>query len=246
MAHIKRKYIDSHWLMFIFQGAIAALFGCVTLFTAWEKPSSLMPVIGMSTLSLGIVEFANVIYRSYKRHGWLVSILVALFDLGFGIALLILGNETSVCHIIMLSVYALLRGIFEIIIGFRTTVDPTDRFIWVLCGVSGAIFSAAILNSAHLGTMNFVRFFGAYMVILGVLSLVYGVHNRTQEHNDREARSEAAQSRAKEKASLGGSKSQKAAKTALNSPKDQKANSSAKKSAKTTSEKEESDLIEAE
>lgn len=246
MAHIKRKYIDSHWLMFIFQGAIAVLFGSVALFTAWQKSSSLMPVIGMSVLALAVVEFANVIYRSYKRQGWLVSILVSLFDLAFGIALLILGNEDSLCHIIMLSAYTLLRGIFEIFIGFRTTIDPTDRFIWVLCGVCGVVFSAAILNSGHLGNLDFVRFFGAYMIILGILSLVYGVHNHSQECEDHEARSEVAKSGAKQKASLSGSKAKKPAKSPAKGLKTQKAVSSAKKSSKTLLDKEESDLIEAE
>ena len=70
MAHIKRKYIDSHWLVFVFQGAIALLFGCLTLFTADRSPSELVPVIGIFLLALAIVEFANSVYRSYNRHGW--------------------------------------------------------------------------------------------------------------------------------------------------------------------------------
>lgn len=79
-------------------------------------------------------------------------------------------------------------------IGFRTTVDPTDRFIWVLCGICGLVFGIVILNSGHLTNVDFVRFFGAYMMILGVSSLIYGAHNRTQVHEDREARIEAAKS----------------------------------------------------
>lgn len=246
MAHIKRKYIDSHWLMFIFQGIIAVLFGGVALFTSDRNSSALMPVIGTSILALAVVEFANVIYRSYKRQGWLVSILVALFDLAFGVALLVLGNEDSLCHIIMLSSYTLVRGLFELIIGFRTTVDPTDRFIWVLCGVCGVIFGVVVLNSGHLGNVGFVRFFGAYMAILGILSLVYGVHNHYQAAEDHEARSEAAKSRVSAKASSHSASAQKAAKTPKKAVKTQKAAAKAQKSAKNATEKEESDLIDAE
>ena len=77
-------------------------------------------------------------------------------------------------------------------IGFRTTVDPTDRFIWVLCGICGMIFGFVIFNSGHLPNIDFLRFFGAYMLILGISSLDYGVHNRVQKLEDREARSLAA------------------------------------------------------
>ena len=55
MAHIKRKYIDSHWLVFVFQGVISLLFGCVTLFTGDESSANLIPVIGISMLALAVV-----------------------------------------------------------------------------------------------------------------------------------------------------------------------------------------------
>jgi len=191
MAHIKRKYIDSHWLVFIFQGVITLIFGCIALFTGDESPAALIPVIGISLLALAVVEFANSLYRSRHQDGWLVSTLVALFDAGFGIAFLVLSEQTMAWHLALLAAYTLLRGIFELFIGFRTTVDPTDRFIWVLCGVCGIIFGFIIFNSGHLPNIDFVRFFGAYMLIFGIASLIYGVHNRSQQIEDREARSEA-------------------------------------------------------
>ena len=197
MAHIKRKYIDSHWLVFVFQGAIALLFGCLTLFTADRSPSELVPVIGIFLLALAIVEFANSVYRSYNRHGWVVSTLVAAFDALFGILLLFMTNETMTWHLVMIAGYTLLRGIFELVISVRTTVDPTDRFIWGLCGLCGIAFGIVIFNSGHLANVDFLRFFGAYMMILGVSSLIYSAHNREQQREDKIARSEAARMRAK-------------------------------------------------
>lgn len=189
---LKRKYIDSHWLVFIFQGIIAAIFGCLTLFTSDENSFSLIPVIGIALLALAVVEFTNSLYRTHRREGWLVSTLVALFDAGFGLALIAVTGNDMVWHLSLLAAYTVLRGIFEILIGFRTTVDPTDRFIWLLCGACGIVFGFAIFNSGHLTNIDFVRFFGAYMIILATSSLIYGVHNKEQRREDREARSEAA------------------------------------------------------
>lgn len=199
MAHIKRKYIDSHWLVFIFQGAIAILFGCITLFTSDNNSTSLVPVIGISLLSMAIVEFANSVYRSYNRQGWLVSTAVAVFDALFGLLLLFMVNEGMTWHLTMMAAYTMLRGVFELVIGFRTTVDPTDRFIWCLCGLCGLVFGIVIFNSGHLANVDFVRFFGAYMMILGISSLIYSVHNREQQREDRLARLEAARKGAKSK-----------------------------------------------
>ena len=88
----------------------------------------------------------------------------------------------------MIAGYTLLRGLFEIISGFRTTVDPTDRFTWVFCGMVGSIMGIVILNSGEF----FVRFLGVYLLIFGTCSLFYGVHNRAQKIEDHEARREAA------------------------------------------------------
>lgn len=202
MAHIKRKYIDSHWLVFIFQGAIALLFGCATLFTGDSSSTSLVPIVGISLLALAVVEFANSIYRSYNRQGWGVSTGIALFDALFGLLLLFVINEGMVWHLVLVSIYTILRGIFEIVIAFRTTVDPTDRFIWALCGVCGIVFGIVIFNSGHLANVDFVRFFGAYMMILGVSSLIYSIHNRDQQREDRQARSEAAKEANKTKSAM--------------------------------------------
>lgn len=194
MAHIKRKYIDSHWLVFIFQGAIALLFGCLTLFTNNPSSRGLIPIVGIFLLALAIVEFANSVYRSYNRQGWVTSTLVALFDAVFGLLMLFVVNEEPVWHLVILAIYTLLRGIFELVIGYSTTVDPTDRFIWCLCGVCGIVFGIVIFNAGHLTGVDFIRFFGAYMMILGVSSLIYSVHNRQQQIEDHTARSEAAKS----------------------------------------------------
>lgn len=181
MASIKRKYIDSHWLVFMFQGVVALIFGCLTLFTSSERSQNLIPVIGVALLALAVVEFANSLQRSRNKHGWLVATLVALFDAGFGLTLVLLTNEGMAVHLCLLAGYTIARGIFELILGYRTTVDPTDRFIWVLCGLCGIVFGFVILNSGHLTNVDFVRFFGAYMLIFGVSSLIYGNHNHVQQ-----------------------------------------------------------------
>lgn len=206
MAHIKRKYIDSHWLVFVFQGAIALLFGCFTLFTGDTSSSSLIPVVGIFLLALALVEFANSVYRSHNRHGWIVSTAVAIFDAAFGLTMLFVTNEGMAWHLVAMSAYTLIRGIFELVIAARTTVDPTDRFIWGLCGLCGIVFGIVIFNSGHLANVDFLRFFGAYMMILGICSLIYSAHNREQQREDRIARAESARVRSGKKTARTGKK----------------------------------------
>ena len=71
----------------------------------------------------------------------------------------------------------------------------TDRFIRVLVGVCGCVIGVAILNAGGYEITTFVRFFGAYMLIVGVTSAIYGVHNRSQNIEDKIARKQARKKR---------------------------------------------------
>ena len=206
MAHIKRSYIDSHWLIFVIKGIVAVLFGGFALFSVNRDFNSLMTLTGIFLLSFSIIEFINALYRAHQKTGWAASVGIAVIDAIIALALLFTLGQDSTWHLILLALYTFLRGFFEIIAGFRTTIDPTDRFTWVFGGMCGAIMGLAIFNS---GTY-FIRFFGVYLLVLGICSLTYGVHNRAQKLEDREARIEAAASRKKSaKKSKGKSKKAK-------------------------------------
>ena len=73
-----------------------------------------------------------------------------------------------------------MRGIFEIILGLKAIDDLTDKFIWILAGVCACIMGVVILNTGHLGSIPFIKYFGSYMMVFGVVNLIYSVHNNEQ------------------------------------------------------------------
>lgn len=189
MAHINRRYIDKHWLVFILRGALALIFGWLTLF--WGGMTDLFLVISFLSvflLLMGIIDSSSALYNSSKKHGWVNSIIDAGIDIIAALILLFLSNGDIVFQLIVIAIYVCVSGIIDIVHGFVSTVDPTDRFIRVLTGICGCIMSFVILNAGNFELMTFIRFFGAYMLIVGVSSLIYGVHNRSQEVEDHVAR----------------------------------------------------------
>ncbi|MBQ2660267.1 DUF308 domain-containing protein [Candidatus Saccharibacteria bacterium] len=197
MAHINRRYIDSHWLIFALRGVLAVIFGWVALFHSNNSLSSIIALMGVFLLSLSVIEFFNALHRACKKTGWIVSVAVALVDVAAALLLLLTLDQSVTWHLIVVAIYTFTRGIFEILIGFRTTIDPTDRFIWVLTGICGAVMGIVIFNANVLASTTFIRFFGAYLLVLGISSLIYGIHNRSQKIEDHVARLEAAKSRKK-------------------------------------------------
>lgn len=197
MAHIKRKYIDSHWLVFAIQGALALALGWVVLFSPSVNLPYLMSIAGIFLLGLGMVELFNCLHRSRIGRGWVTSLVISVVDVVIAITLLLTLNEPAIWHLSILAAYTFARGIFELLIGLRSADDLTDRFIWIITGICGVVMGIVTFNSSAIHMTEFVRFFGAYMMILGIASLIYAVHNHEEKLDDHKARVEAAHKRSK-------------------------------------------------
>lgn len=192
MAKINRKYIDKHWLVFVLRGILAVIFGCLMMFFSKNDLENLIAIMSLLLLIMGIIDAVGALYCSTKKHGWFNSVIDALVDVVAAVLLLFLAKGNIITALLIISIYTIVSGVIDIFHGIVSTVDPTDRFIRFLAGVCGCVIGLFILNSGELETTTFIRFFGAYMLIVGITSLIYGVHNRTQKKEDTFARSKAA------------------------------------------------------
>ena len=197
MAHINRRFIDKHWIVFLFRGTLAMVFGCFMLFGGTSNIENMVAILSVFLLFMGIVDAVGALYSSTRKHGWLNAVIDAMIDVVTAVVLLFFTKNDLVASLVVISVYTVLSGIIDIFHGFLSTVDPTDRFIRVLAGICGCVMGIVILNAGKFEVSTFIRFFGAYMLIVGVTSLIYGVHNRQQNIEDKIARRQVARSRKK-------------------------------------------------
>lgn len=213
---IKRKYVDSHWLIFAFEGAVALLFGWFALFTNLRETSALVSVVGSTLLGLGIIELFNLLRRARLNETWGFTLISALVEVGVAFALLFTADQELVWHLALVAGYTVARGLFEILIGLKSIDDITDKFIWVVTGICGVIMGFVILNSGNEtvsdNALIFIKFFGAYMTLYGLANLIYGVHNHDQANNLKEERSVAAKKGAKKLATIAKTPAKKAVK----------------------------------
>lgn len=194
MARINRKYIDKHWLVFVIRGTIALIFGWIALFGGLNDLSPVLSIVSLALLFLGIVDAASALYNSTKKRGWINSVIDSAIDIITALAILFFMDKNIVIELVILSIYTLFSGVIDIIHGFISTLDPTDRFIRIITGICGCIMGFVILNAGSFEISTFIRFFGAYLLIVGVTSFIYGIHNRSQKIEDHLARKASARS----------------------------------------------------
>ena len=212
----KLKYIDSHWGVFALQGVVALLFGWFALFTGSSDIQTLVVIVGSVLLSLGIIELFNLLIRTRTRNTWGISLLLAI---------LFTYEQNVAWHLVVVAAYTIFRGIFELILGLRSIDDLTDKFSWVLTGICGCIMGIVILNSGRLGTTHFIKYFGSYMMVFGIVNLIYSIHNHEQSKDYQAEKVAAKKAKAAVKTS---------AKELLEAVEAPSRKISAKKSAKTT------------
>ncbi len=190
MAKINRRFIDKHWMVFLVRGGLAAIFGVFALFFGATNLDVTIAIISILLLFMGIIDAVGALYCSTKKHGWINAVIDALVDVVAAIALLFVASGNLANYVVILSVYTIISGVIDIFHGFLSTVDPTDRFIRILVGACGCVIGIVILNAGNFEISTFIRFFGAYMLVVGITSLIYGVHNRAQNIEDKIARRE--------------------------------------------------------
>lgn len=201
MANVKKKkYIESHWLVFGFQGLVGLLFGWFVMFTGIQETNSLVAVVGSTLLALGTVDAFNLLYRKRLQQNWGLTLVLMLLEVAVALVLLFTLTQNPAWHLGLIAGYTLFRGIFEILIGLKSLTDPTDRFMWIVCGICGCILGFVIFNSGHFDDpTTFIKFFGTYMMIYGITNLIYGFHNKSELEEQEEERRLAAEKRKKER-----------------------------------------------
>jgi len=230
-----RKYVESHWLFYAFQGLASLVFGGYILFAINNSVSELAALVGIALLCLGIIEVFNLLYRKHFGGSLALSLILAISEVTIALLILFTRDNNMVWPLTLIAIYTIGRGILEIVLSFAAMTDKTDRFMWIVCGICACVIGIVILNSGDfVSPTAFIKFFGSYMMIYGITNLFYGIHNRNELAEIKEDRAKKRQEKAKAaKASTKTSKSVKSAKSAKTSKTTKKSTSkSAKKSIK--------------
>lgn len=224
-----RKYVESHWLFYAFQGVASLIFGGYILFAINDSIPELAAFVGVALLALGIIELFNLLYRKHFGGSLTLSLILAITEIAIAMLILFTRDQNMVWPLTLISIYTIGRGILEIVLSFVAITDKTDRFMWIVCGICGCIIGVVILNSGDfVSPTAFLKFFGSYMMIYGITNLFYGIHNRNELVHEKEERSKKRLEAKKAKES-----SSKAASTKKASKPKKKAKSS-KKTAKSS------------
>ena len=101
MAKINRRFIDKHWSVFLVRGALACMFGFLTLFGMLNSIENVVSMLAMLLLVMGIIDSVSALYASAKKRGWLTSVIDSLIDVVAALFLLFMAKDSLVNSLII-------------------------------------------------------------------------------------------------------------------------------------------------
>ncbi len=194
----KRKYIESHWLVFGIKGAIGLVAGLCLMLTTKTDTSYLTTIVGITMLAFEITEIMNTINRKKLQRNWGFSLAIGLVEFFIALCLLLTINLFSnegwniALRIPLLSVYTCIASILSVLIGFTCFEDKTDRFMWIVMGMIGCVLGLVMLAGSGLSETTHIQLFGTYLLAKGLTDLIFGIHSRNELLEKAAARSKKA------------------------------------------------------
>lgn len=195
MSNTKRKFVESHWLTFAMKGAISVIAGLCLMFAPQNNLTLLTQIVGWTMFGLAFVEILNVIYRKRRSHNWGFPLFLGAVELLVAVMLLFTldPNHTNPddliwLRIIYLSSFVIFASLITIIMGFVSFTNLTNRFMWVINGMIGAVIAFMMFGGTNLGAAAHIALFGTFLMVNGITDLFYGIHSKDELSDARSSR----------------------------------------------------------
>ena len=173
----KRKYIESHWGVFVLKGIVSLGVGFYMMFTHRQDVNYLIQVVGWTMLALGIIEIMNVVYRKRRAYNCGFPLALGIVEMGMAVALLYTVNpdaslaELLPLRITMLACYVLASSLITVAMGFKSFDNH---------GTLGCILAFVIFNAGTIGDIAHIMLFGTYLLVNGLTDLFFGIHSKDE------------------------------------------------------------------
>jgi uncharacterized membrane protein HdeD (DUF308 family) len=161
----------------IVRGVLAIIVGIIAL--AWPGVTILALVILFAVYAFIAAGLQALRAFSSGRAGPVIGhLLLALVDVAAGVIALAWPGPTALVLVLIVGIWAVMAGIFEIFAGFAPGETAGTRALFLLTGLVSVAFGVVLLAHPNIGAFALALLFGLYSLIYGVSLIVMGIDAR--------------------------------------------------------------------
>jgi len=170
-----RERLAENWWVFVVRGVLAILFG----FSAFVMPgmtlAGLILLYAVYALGDGIVASVAALTRRTPGGAFLWPVLlIGLASIAAGIAVFMYPGLTALLLLYMIGAWCIVRGIFEIIVGFQLRNELRGEGWLIASGALSVLFGLIVCARPGAGAMAVLWMIGAFAVLFGVINIALG------------------------------------------------------------------------
>lgn len=166
---IRDMLIAHNWWSLALRGLLGILVGIFTFVWPGITLESLVLVFGFYAFLDGVFNLAGAWRHSRTHERWGALLFEGIIGIGAGIVTFAWPAITAFTLVIMIAVWAIVTGTFEIAAAFRLRKHISGEWLLGLLGVISIAFGVLVIAAPLAGALVLALWFGAYAFVFGVL-----------------------------------------------------------------------------
>ena len=171
--------LTRNWGWIALRGAVAILFGLLTLFKPGITLATLIMLFGAYALIDGIFMVVSAIANRHGEPRWGTLLVGGLLGIAAGIATYTWPGLTAMVLLAVIAAWAIMMGIFEVAAAIRLRKQLDGEWALILAGLLSVAFGVFLVVRPAAGALAVVLWIGVYALISGIVLLSLGLRLRS-------------------------------------------------------------------
>lgn len=172
-------FLEKSWWIAVLRGLIAILFGIFALVNPGGAGRLLVLIFGIFLLVDGFLNFVGSILYFRSATDWWVYLVVGMLEIAVAIVTLMRPDITGTILAILVGLWALFKGLIELMAGVAIRNEVEGEWILILTGVLTLVFGVFALLLPFTESVAAIWMLGIYAMLNGTLWVVLGFEIRS-------------------------------------------------------------------
>jgi len=167
--------LKTGWWLLVLRGIAALLFGVLAFVYPGMTAQVLVILFGAYSLVNGIFTLALAIRAPKGTPGIGTLVLLGLLGIAAGLVTFFYPGITAISLLAVIAAWAVLTGIFEIVVAIKLRQQLSNEWVLILSGVLSVAFGVLVIAMPNAGALSIVWLIGIYAIFYGILLLTVAV-----------------------------------------------------------------------
>ena len=171
------RLFTTNWWAIVLRGVVGLLFGVAALVWPALTLTVLLALFAAFTLVDGAFALVAVLFGRAKGRWW-VQLVEGLISIAAGLVTLAVPGLTAVAFVLVVAAWAVLSGIFRIVMAIRLRKEIDNEWLLALGGVLSLVLGIVFFARPGVGILSMVWVLGLYALLFGLTLIVLGFRLR--------------------------------------------------------------------